>query len=400
MNILIQNLCRLLICILLLGASTGCSFLDDENHNVTENMYLNRTELTLAVGNTETLYITAGEKIFYCTWKSSDISVATVSNDGMVYAVSEGEAVITVSVNGIKNLNCRVTVIDITHDVILDALSAIRYIELLDTQPAGDYTVRISGDITSEQLCDISFAVQELSYTYGAPVKVFLDLSQTTGLDSIDSSTFAGCTALSGVNLSNCVNLKSIGDCAFQDCTSLTDVNLSGCSNLTDLGLQAFYNCTSLLTVDLSGCVSLSDIKIYTFGYCSVLTEIDLSDCTSMINMGYGVFMNCSSLHTIVLPDSLEKIENAVFSCTALSTITLPAGLQEIGANEFGGCTMLQTVYVNAYDPPVFIEGSYDFEKNIGFPDSVTIYVPSYAVDNYKNTAGWSVYADQIQEYM
>ena len=75
---------------------------------------LNKTELTLEAGQSETLTATVAPSNATnkaVTWTSSKEEVATVSADGVVLAVAEGEATITVAtVDGDKTATCAVTV--------------------------------------------------------------------------------------------------------------------------------------------------------------------------------------------------------------------------------------------------------------------------------------------------
>lgn len=75
---------------------------------------LNKNELTLIPGETETLIATvypadaSNDKV---TWKSSNPNVATVNNDGLVTAVTNGTVIITVTTqDGNKKAECSVTV--------------------------------------------------------------------------------------------------------------------------------------------------------------------------------------------------------------------------------------------------------------------------------------------------
>lgn len=70
---------------------------------------LDRTSLTLTVGQTAALTATVYPEDATLTWTSSDTAVATVS-DGLVAAVSAGTAVITVSASNGLSATCRVTV--------------------------------------------------------------------------------------------------------------------------------------------------------------------------------------------------------------------------------------------------------------------------------------------------
>ena len=77
-------------------------------------MSLDKTSMTLTVGETQTLTATvapdnAQDKSV--TWSSSDATVATVDQDGKVTAVKAGTATITVTTtDGGKTATCAVTV--------------------------------------------------------------------------------------------------------------------------------------------------------------------------------------------------------------------------------------------------------------------------------------------------
>lgn len=83
-----------------------------------ESVTLNKTEITLEAGTTETLTATvlpenATDKTV--TWETSDTKVATVAN-GVVTAVAKGEATITAKA-GEKSATCKVTVTETDYSI-------------------------------------------------------------------------------------------------------------------------------------------------------------------------------------------------------------------------------------------------------------------------------------------
>ncbi len=88
---------------------------------VVESVTLSQTEATLTAGESFTLTATIlpGDALQTMTWTSSDPSVATVSDKGVVKAVAKGTAAITVkSANG-KTAECKVTVAPLPESVTL-----------------------------------------------------------------------------------------------------------------------------------------------------------------------------------------------------------------------------------------------------------------------------------------
>ena len=83
---------------------------------------INKTALTLAVGQKETLTasLTPADSATYCTWSSSDETIATVSSNGLVTAKKSGKATITVKTTNDKTATCTVTVKKAPSAVTLD----------------------------------------------------------------------------------------------------------------------------------------------------------------------------------------------------------------------------------------------------------------------------------------
>ena len=139
--------------------SAGC---DKDNAPVTvSEVTLSRTTLTMTVGDTEKLTATVlPEHAGYdgLVWSSNNTSVALVDVEGLVTAVSAGNAIITATAGG-KRATCEVTVADAvpesitvtTYDALLTALQtggtsadAPTLITL-----GGDITIPAGGDRTS-----------------------------------------------------------------------------------------------------------------------------------------------------------------------------------------------------------------------------------------------------------
>ena len=94
------------------GKTASCSITVKNGSVAVESVELNKTELSLVEGNTETLTATvkpddATDKSV--SWKSSDSSIATVDSNGKVTAVSAGEATITATA-GEKSASCKVMI--------------------------------------------------------------------------------------------------------------------------------------------------------------------------------------------------------------------------------------------------------------------------------------------------
>lgn len=114
-----------------------------------EAVILEKSEITLEVGQEETLVavvdINATDRSV--TWSSSDNAVATVDTNGKVTAVSEGEAIITVTTNdGGKTDTCKVIVTPAPAEIVLevkgiDVLGNISTTDVITFRNDGTYSV-------------------------------------------------------------------------------------------------------------------------------------------------------------------------------------------------------------------------------------------------------------------
>ena len=77
-----------------------------------ESIAINKTAMNIAVGQDITLTssLTPSDAYTYCSWSSSDKSIASVSSNGKVTGVKVGTAVITVKTSNGKTATCNVTV--------------------------------------------------------------------------------------------------------------------------------------------------------------------------------------------------------------------------------------------------------------------------------------------------
>jgi hypothetical protein len=123
------------------------------------------------------------------------------------------------------------------------------------------------------------------------------------------------------------------------------------------------------------------------FSGCEKLETLYLENLEAIKNEGSttnGAFHNCTALNTVFLPKAGEIGKKTFNSCTALSVVYLPQ-VTIIGDKAFAGCTSLGSLILGEI-PPELGEAVFAGNK----PE--IIYVPSSAVDTYKNTltTGWT----------
>ena len=176
------------------------------------------------------------------------------------------------------------------------------------------------------------------------------------GVDSIESETFTGCSALTTVNLPT--TLRSIGSNAFGYCNSLEYLYIpdgvvsieGGWSNtpltsirlpntLTTISEGAFYGSSLESIVIPEG---VTEIEDYAFDYCPYLTTVSFP--STLTSIGYNAFFGCP-IEVLDIPDSVTTIGYSAFSANeSLTTLKLPANLETLDYSAFDSSAPIQTI--------------------------------------------------------
>ena len=107
----------------------------------------------------------------------------------------------------------------------------------------------------------------------------------------------------------------------------------------------------------------------------------------SVKSIGSGAFQECSGISEINIPASVESIaQDAFYKCEGLKSVVIDGGVKEIGANAFGGLKNLCDFYCFAEEVP---QTSEDAFAETDISQYGTLYVPSGAIDKYRNTVPW-----------
>ena len=134
----------------------------------------------------------------------------------------------------------------------------------------GECRVVVTGEITDSTVEKLSSMIDGMS----AGAKIRLDLSQTTGLTSIGSEVFKGCSRLTSVTFGEGSQLTDIGNSAFWGCKGLTGVEIP--ASVTSIGDSAFRGCSGLTSVEIPA--GVTSIGNYAFDGCNGLTSVTFGD--------------------------------------------------------------------------------------------------------------------------
>lgn len=226
------------------------------------------------------------------------------------------------------------------------------------------------------------------------------------GENSVNAGVFTGCTSLTSVDLPK--SIESIGPSAFREsglvsftfpswintydnyllekCKDLQEVIMG--DNVTSIGWALFYECSSLRNVRLSE--SLKELPYDTFKGCTSLETINLPQ--SLEKIGSNCFEGTVNLTAeIIIPKNVTGIEYRAFSSSGIKKITIPHTTRYIG--EYALTTSLEEAHVQRAIPPTAVG-----DRIIGSSNTTILYVPTGSAETYKNTSGWNVFSQIVEE--
>ena len=245
-----------------------------------------------------------------------------------------------------------------------------------------DYTFHGCSDLTS---IEIPNSVTSIGFGAFGGCSGLTSVTIPNSVTSIGSEAFSGCSSLTSVTIPNSVT--TIDGWVFKGCTALTSVDIP--NSVEELGTGVFYDCTALTSVTIPN--NVLSIHEFSFVNCSSLTSVTIGN--SIIYIELEAFSNCSSLTSIIIPNSVSFIYGRAFSgCSGLTSITIGSGIQSIAENAFASCSNLSDVTCYAENVP---NTSSDAFKD-AYINYTTLYVPSSAVNAYKEADPWKNFKEIV----
>ncbi|MDE6058745.1 MAG: leucine-rich repeat protein [Clostridia bacterium] len=298
-------------------------------------------------------------------YKSSDETVLTVSDTGLITTYKKGYASVTVSIKG--NNVVPPSQVTVTVDEELSITNNVLY------HYYGGKICEIPNNKNVLSIDKEAFRNNKLVEEIYLPISVtslpedcFQDCVNLRKIvipaecTVIHQNAFKGCTALEEIVFVEAEDeitkqpypgTITIGMSAFAGCTSLTKI--SNQKRITSAYDYAFAGCTALEEIDISGLRTGGD---HIFDGCEKLTTVTMS---SLTHVGKYMFRGCEKLEGIeyysdVIPDyafagcklldeftysgeTLRYFGAYAFANTAIEEFTLPGGTYTVGAHAFDG---------------------------------------------------------------
>ena len=293
--------------------------------NVTE-VTLDKTELTLTEGETETLTATVkpdkadNRKV---TWSSDKTEVATVDSDGKVTAVKPGEAVVTVTTeDGGKTATCKVTVkakavpvtgVEVNPWVVtLSVRGTSKLSYTIRPADATNQNVKWESESPSVATVDSEGNVQGVA---AGTAKICVT-TEDGGFKSYCTVTVKKAESkfevgglwyeyFYGPNLARVIpdpdGIKYGGNISIPGQIEYGGITYS----VYQIGSHAFYECADLKSVTLGE--GIEYIDAYAFYNCPNLERITFSSTMNSFDTGNPVFVRCPKLEIVTTPKTSES---------------------------------------------------------------------------------------------
>ena len=293
-------------------------------------------------------------------YASSNESIVTIDESGVVTAVEEGFASVTVKVmmDDRSTYYSETVSVEVKDPFVTNGASLSHYYgngglvtipTRLKLQEIGSFAFSNFEYIpkTAEELAfDDAETSKQWYIGEGTITKVIIP----EGVEKINSYAFANLTGLEEVVLPS--TMQSIEYGAFFGCTALEKITFSGENNLQIISQNAFENCNLQDTLELTSICVISD---YAFAGNQELEGIKLSD--TLLSIGEYAFAGCKDLKDVTIAASKVKYGPYAFTgCEAIESFYVNAAVLPEGM--FYECDKLETVTVG---PDVNAIGEFAF---------------------------------------
>ena len=263
------------------------------------------------------------------SFESSNESIVTVDESGVVTAQAEGFSSITVKVllDDKSTYYSETVNVEVNDPYVTTGSSLTHYY-------GNGGLVDIPADLSLTQIGQ--FAFSNFEYIMKTEEELAFDDAETSKAWFIGDNTITKVVIPEGV--------KSIANYAFANLTALEEVVLP--STLESIDYGAFYGCTSLQKITFSGENNLKIINQNAFENCDLRDTLKL---TAACVISDYAFAGNQKLKGIELGETLYSVGQYAFAgCKKLKDVKIDAKKVKYGAYAFTGCESLKEFYVNS----------------------------------------------------
>ncbi len=260
---------------------------------------------------------------------SSNESIVTITEGGVVTAVAEGFASVSVKVmqDGKSTYYSESVAVEVKDPFVTTGSSLTHYY-------GNGGLVSVPADLTLTEIG--SFAFSNYDYIPKTEEELEFDDAETSKQWYIGESTITKVVLPEGI--------ERIGAYAFANLTALEEIVLP--STLEAIEYGAFYGCTALKKISFSGENNLKIINKSAFENCDLQESVDL---TAACVVGDYAFAGNTDMKEVSFSETLLSIGQYAFAgCKGLTSVKNESSKVKFGAYAFTACESLENFYVNA----------------------------------------------------
>ncbi|MCH5351347.1 MAG: leucine-rich repeat protein [Clostridiales bacterium] len=279
------------------------------------------------------------------TYSTTNDQVVTVDQNGLVTAIAEGSATISLRVSGsnlIASLNVTVNNEFVIENRVLVAYKGnSKKVVIPDDEGIlyiGPYAFCLYDTDQSIELTEEDYDANKIPMSNPFIEEVIIP----NGIDEIQKYAFYNCSNLKKVTILG--EVKFIREYAFYGDGKLEEINLG---TTYTIGERAFYACARLERVDLSKAYAIGESA---FENCKALvgSKVDGTDTVSNLdlsalrNTGESAFQGCDNIKQVKLTEH-TKLAKQMFAASGLTNVTI---YEKVSIPDycFAGCDNLEWV--------------------------------------------------------
>ncbi len=263
-------------------------------------------------------------------FQSSNDKIVTIDEKGVVTAVAEGFASVTVRVmqDGKSTYYSETVSVEVKDPFVTNGGASLSHYY------GNGGVVVVPADLHLTEIG--SFAFSNFEYILKTPEELEFDDAETSKQWFLGDNTITKVVIPEGV--------KKINQYAFASLTALEEIVLP--STLESIEYGAFYGCNKLQKVTFSGENKLQIINQHAFEGCDIRGNLDLTGACIISDYAFAGNKNMEGITT---SDSLLSIGQYAFAgCKGLKDVTITSSKVKYGAYAFTDCEGLTSFYVNA----------------------------------------------------
>ena len=221
-------------------------------------------------------------------------------------------------------------------------------------------------------------------------IQSFDELQYFTGVKTLGSYAFNGCTALESIGLDN---VEVVGNDAnwnmgtFTGCTSLRTAHMPLVKSIANF---AFRGCSSLTSVYMP---LVEMISTHAFRECVSLSgKMILSRLAGALGqMAFSGTAITDFVAPLVQTIGGEWTAGAFYNCASLQNVMLK-NVTELQQHAFRECASLKSIVIDNATPPAVVGAPFSTTN-----DTFIIYVPDSAISAYQEATYWSDFSARIK---